>query len=87
MSNVNQETQFRSLWQIAEEITRTWTNPYFGAVPYLNAMKQLRNITDQFYDDDAETVVMYFLANAETWRGETARRIKKELNMMLKSLK
>lgn len=29
--------------------------------------------------EDAETQVMYFLANAQYWRGETAKTIKKEL--------
>jgi hypothetical protein len=27
----------------------------------------------------------YILANANTWKGETARRIKKELNAMIKA--
>jgi len=29
-------------------------------------------------------IVRYFLSNATTWRGETARRIKAELKQMLK---
>jgi hypothetical protein len=29
--------------------------------------------------DDAKSIVSYFLCNATTWRGEDARRIKKEL--------
>jgi hypothetical protein len=33
--------------------------------------------------DDARGIVMYFLANAGTWRGENARRIKAELKGML----
>lgn len=69
----------RLINEIAAEITADWKKPYFGAVPYLNAMRSLRQITDKYGCDDAESIIMYFLANAGTWRGETARRIKKEL--------
>ena len=57
---------------------------YFGAKPYLSAMLSLDKITDKYMFDDADSIVRYFLANATTWRGEVARRIKKELNSMLK---
>ena len=36
-----------------------------------------------YYYDSAESVVLYFLANAQGFRGEDARRIKAELNSML----
>lgn len=77
-------TQTRSLSEIALEIRMDWKNPYYGAKPYLSAMADLDKITDAYYADSAKTIVSYFLANAGTWRGETARRIKKELNQMLK---
>ena len=69
----------RLINEIAAEIKADWKKPYFGAVPYLSAMWSLRQITDKYGYDDAESIIMYFLANAGTWRGETARRIKKEL--------
>ena len=75
----------RSLNTIAREIRADWTKPYFGAVPYLDAMRHLETVHDKYYYDDAQSVVLYFLANAATWRGETARRIKAELNAMLKA--
>jgi hypothetical protein len=74
----------RSLSEISQEIKKNWQKPYFGAVPYLNAMTTLDKITDNYGADSGKSVVRYFLANAQTWRGETARRIKKELNVMLK---
>jgi len=74
----------RSLNAIHREIRADWTKPYFGAVPYLDAMRHLDTIHQKYYDDDAKSVVLYFLANAGTWRGEAARRIKAELNAMLK---
>lgn len=74
----------RSLATIAREIRNNWTKPYFGAVPYLDAMHHLDTMRDKYYYDDAQSVVLYFLANAGTWKGEAARRIKAELKTMLK---
>ena len=74
----------RSLSTIAIDIRRNWPKPYFGAVPYLDAMAQLHAITDNYYYDSAESVVLYFLSNATTWRGEHARRIKAELKTIRK---
>jgi hypothetical protein len=74
----------RPLYQIASEIRKDWTKVYFGAVPYLDAMASLNSITDNYIYDSGKSVVLYFLANAQTWKGETARRIKKELNQLCK---
>ena len=73
----------RPINEIARDISRDWSKPYFGAVPYLDAMRQLQSIDDQYYYDSADSVVRYFLANASAWRGETAKRIKEELRSML----
>jgi hypothetical protein len=70
--------------EIATECRADWKNPYFGVVPYLNAMLSLESIDDTYYCDSARTVIAYFLANASSWRGETARRCKAELKAMLK---
>lgn len=74
----------RPLNEIAAEIRKYWESPYFGAVPYIDAMRQLYSIKDKYYADDAESIVRYFLANSQTWRGEHARRIKSELKEILK---
>ena len=74
----------RSLSTIAAEIRRDWTRPYFGAVPYLNAMRSLDSIHDDYIHDSGKSIVLYFLANATTWRGDTARRVKAELKAMCK---
>jgi hypothetical protein len=74
----------RSINIIARDISNDWAKPYFGAVPYLDAMHSLSTMQDKFYFDDASDVVRYFLANANTWKGETARAIKAELKAMLK---
>lgn len=73
----------RSISTIAMEIMAKWNKVYFGAKPYLEAMMSLETLDDNYGWDDGRSVVRYFLANATTWRGEDARRIKKELNEML----
>jgi hypothetical protein len=77
------EARTRALWEIAVEIKRDWTKPYFGAVPYIDALSTLGSVTDMYYYDPADDIIRYFLANANTWRGETARRVKAELRSML----
>jgi hypothetical protein len=55
-----------------------------AAQPYLDAMATLCKMEDMFCYDSAKTIVLYFLSNAGTWRGETAKRIKAELKAMAK---
>jgi hypothetical protein len=75
----------RSLNTIAREIKLDWgTKVHYSAKPYLSAMLQLDKISDQYGDDNARMIVAYFLANARTWKGDTAKRVKLELNTMLK---
>jgi hypothetical protein len=76
--------QHRPLFVIANEIKQDWKKPYFGAVPYLEAMQCLNSIEDNYFMDSAKTIIVYFLANATTWKGEKAREIKKELNKLIK---
>lgn len=77
----------RAISTIAAEIRRDWAKPYFGAVPYLDAMRDLNLITDRYYYDDGVSIVRYFLANASSWKGDTARRVKAELKEMIKARK
>jgi hypothetical protein len=46
-------------------------------------MQYLTSIDDDYYLDSGRSVVLYFLSNAASWRGDDARRIKKELKEML----
>jgi len=73
----------RKLFEIANDIDKNWPKVYFGARPYLQAMISMENITDDYGADSGKSIVMYFLANAQAWRGEHARRIKTELKGML----
>ena len=74
----------RPLYEIAREIRKAWTKVSPYAEPYLEAMESLNSIDDNYYLDSGKSVVLYFLSNANTWRGEDARRIKAELKEMLK---
>lgn len=75
----------RPIHTIAHEIRTDWKKLYYGAVPYLEAMLTLDRMDQMYGADTAHSVVAYFLANAATWRGEVARRVKAELNAMLKA--
>ena len=77
--------QTRSISTIAREVESDWKEKVnFAARPYLDAMHTLTSVNDSFGADSANSVVLYFLANAGTWRGDTARRVKAELNKMVK---
>ncbi len=77
-------TNPRPLSRIAADIKVLWPKVNYAAVPYLDAMQTLTSITDRYYEDSADSIVRYFLANATTWRGEDARIIKAELRALLK---
>ena len=75
----------RPLYEIAREIRRDWgAKVNYAAKPYLDAMGTLNKITDNYICDSGESVVLYFLCNANSWRGEVARRVKAELKAMAK---
>lgn len=76
----------RSIYEIAREISANWKNINFTARPYLKAMFEIKTLKDTYILDSGKEIVLYFLVNAQTWRGETARRIKEELNLMLKEV-
>lgn len=68
----------RSLNIIAHEIIADWKNISPHAAPYIHAMLNM-----QYGLDGEKDVVLRFLCNAQTWRGEKAREIKKELNKIV----
>lgn len=73
-----------TLQEIVREIRADWKNISPYAKPYLQAMGCLDSVGQKYGVDEGRTVVNYFLTNAGGWRGEVARRIKKELNQMVK---
>jgi hypothetical protein len=75
----------RPLHEIAGEIRKEWNPINYAAKPYVEAMLGLDKITDTYGADSAEYIVLYFLSNARSWRGEAAKRIKAELKALTKS--
>ena len=86
MSNLQ---SVRSLSEIGREIQQECAGKsfYVYAQPYVEPLIQLNSINDQYYADSAESVVRYALSNLTGWRGEKAKAIKAELNLLLKSVK
>ena len=75
--------QNRPLSEVAKEIKKDWIKPYFGAVPYIQAMSLMDKASDSYGWDSGESIVLYFLSNATTWRGSKAKEIKLELKAMV----
>jgi hypothetical protein len=79
------QTTNRPLHTIAKEISEDWgAKVNYGAKPYLMAMRSLGSIEENYHYDDGSSIVRYFLANATSWRGDVARRVKLELNNLIK---
>ena len=74
----------RLICDIHDDIKRDWRKVNYAAVPYLQAMRYLGSINDNYGLDPGYEIISRFLCNASTWRGPVARKIKVELNQMLK---
>ena len=74
----------RPLSEIAQEIKKDWRQVNYAARPYLWAMGSFNSVNDTFGFDSARSVVLYFLSNASSWRGDVAKRVKLELKAHLK---
>lgn len=75
----------RNINVIAREVLADWKKPSPYALPYIKAMLALQSIDDTYLFEGGRSVVLYFLSNAGSWRGATARRVKAELNAALKA--
>ena len=85
---LKQTQTHRPLYEIAIEIRKDWRSQgkqFPTAAPYREAMADLTHISDMYGADSAKSIVLYFLSNAATWRGDTAKRIKQELKDIVKS--
>jgi hypothetical protein len=81
-------TTVRPIAVIAAEIRKDWSakgkGVNYAAKPYLDAMFSLNSIHDTYICDSGKSVVLYFLCNATSWRGDVAKRVKAELKAMCK---
>ena len=73
------EPQKRLILEVARDIRAQWPNVNYAAQPYLDAMLRMTTIDKPYGQDDAQSVIVYFLGNATMFRGEHARRLKQEL--------
>ncbi len=70
--------------EIADIISATWHNVSPYASLYLTAMHYLETVHEFYGVDSGETVVAYFLENAQTYQGAIARLVKAELKRRIK---
>ena len=73
----------RAIRDIAKEIDNTWSNVSNASRQYLDAMHEMDAIEEMYGCDTGKSIVIYFLCNAQGWRGADARRIKKELSDLI----
>lgn len=69
--------------ELARIARADWKKPYFGAVPYLEAMETLPDWKTPYMFDSGRSIGLYFLSNASTWRGDVAKAVKKEMKSQL----
>ncbi len=83
-ANRMQTINSRPVYKIAEEILNDWQAPYFGARPYLAAMLTINNELENYGQDTAKSIILYFLSNASSYRGSKAKELKNELKTLIK---
>ncbi|MEO5348895.1 MAG: hypothetical protein H7836_04540 [Magnetococcus sp. YQC-3] len=71
------DLQNKSINQLGAIVAKEWVKPYFGAVPYIKALQQIND--GKYLFEDEKTIVIYFLSNARTWKGDIAKEVKQEL--------
>lgn len=69
----------KTIAEIAAIIRKDWEKVNYAAKPYLEAMGSLESVRSSFGFDSGKNIVLYFLSNASTWRGEIAKAVKLEL--------
>ena len=79
MLNTIEKNTVRPLYVIARDIYQSWPKVNYAAKPYLEAMTELTSIEDKYGYDNAKSIVLYFLSNASSFRGDQAKALKLEL--------
>lgn len=78
------ELKDKTIAQLAIMVRNDWKNVYFGAKPYIVAMSAIHADDGNYGAEDAKSICTYFLCNAQTWRGDTARAVKAEIKRRFK---
>lgn len=74
----------RPINEIARDVQSEWLNVHYAAKPYLAAMFHLKTVSDKYGADSGDSIVLYFLSNAGTFRGGKAKELKAELKAHIK---
>jgi hypothetical protein len=75
----------KAIYEMAEIIRKDWgTKVNYAAKPYLDAMRSLSSIKDSYGSEDAKSIILYFLGNASSYRGDTAKNVKDYLKSLCK---
>lgn len=60
--------------------------PFSGAViPYLDAMRKCTTLNDQYGCESAQSIVLHFLGNFSSARGEVSKAVRVELKKRLRA--
>ncbi|MFA6118187.1 MAG: hypothetical protein WC729_29640 [Sphingomonas sp.] len=74
----------RLVCAIARDIRKDWgVKINYAAQPYLNAMLEAETIHDDCGYDSMKSIILYFLNNARSYRGEKAKALKAELKQLV----
>lgn len=76
------------LHEIARLTRRDWGSQgkgvNYAAKPYLDAMGGMESHKENYGLDSGKSIIAYFLSNAGTWKGPTAKAVKAELKTRLR---
>jgi hypothetical protein len=78
------QTIKRPVYKIAADILNDWNRPNYAALPYLTAMLTINSHCENYGQDTAKSIILYFLSNASTYRGSKAKELKSELKTLIK---
>jgi hypothetical protein len=73
-----EELKLMTINQIGDYILDQWPNISYSARPYVLSFC-LIDEHGMYGADSVQSIAMYFLANAQCWRGDAARAVKAEL--------
>ena len=62
----------------------TWRQKFCYAAPYIDACRTLNSVDDNYGWDSGKSIVLYLLANLNTYKGEKAKEFKSLLKAMTK---
>jgi len=78
------ELKQASVSELATIIRKNWPKVNYAAQPYLDAMRSMDSFDQDYGADTGQSIGLYFLSNASSWRGDVAKLVRAELKRRLK---